>query len=170
MPSKSPANPTRPKLERSRFGDGIGLKVIAFAIAVTDVNKSPSRINGGGSPVEGLSHEVNFIADPANERITNLLVLPKEGDRGIKLQAGRSSRGWLLTTAHRIETRRRRNTITIDSSLYNYRNPILASGFVLSCVVRYLSPNECRNNWIIREVRRGENQGERYGSALVASR
>jgi hypothetical protein len=63
MPSKSPASPTRPRLERSILEDCTGLKVIAFEKDATDVIRRPRRSKGGGSQYDGLSHEEGFIAE-----------------------------------------------------------------------------------------------------------
>ena len=62
MPPKSPASPTRPNCDRSRFGGGMGLNVIACEGRTRDVNNRPSRIAGGRSYADGLSHDGVLIA------------------------------------------------------------------------------------------------------------
>lgn len=62
MPLKSPTSAVLPNFEVSRFALGIGLKVMACDIGAKDVNKIPTRINGGRSKAGDLSHDETFIA------------------------------------------------------------------------------------------------------------
>ena len=68
MPAKSPASPTRPNCERSRFAEGAGLKVIALENGASDVNKRANLNSGGGSRADGLSHEDSFIAEGRTQK------------------------------------------------------------------------------------------------------
>jgi hypothetical protein len=83
MPSKSPASPTWPRLERSTLVDGIVVNVIARATGAREVNRRPSRKEVWASRSEGLRHERSFMAGPG-ERLRSYRA-PSQRERSSEL-------------------------------------------------------------------------------------
>lgn len=72
---KSPASAIRPRELRSRFGDGTGLKVTACDVDARRIGRRPRRRRlSHRSPVDGLSHEEGFIAEPKCELVIDVTI------------------------------------------------------------------------------------------------
>jgi hypothetical protein len=79
MPLKSPTSPTRPKFDRSRFGEGIELKVMAVETWAKDAKRTLARIEAGSCVAGELSQEKSFIADRRSADCATMLFSSVDG-------------------------------------------------------------------------------------------